>query len=432
MKGHAAIGAALVLTVAVGVLMVGSSVAGSIVPAVSGPPAAPFKLHAAIELNSADPQVNGIFGITTAIAGTCVAVGAAFEKLPGAEAEDGNVYLFNATTGQFVQSLSSPNPRFYGQFGWTVAMTATTLVVGAPNETARGSVGAGNAYTYTVSKTCGATLEATLPEPSPQAGKNSLLLGGEFGYSVGISGSDVIVGAPNETAHGLSAAGNAYLFSASGSWLASLTSPNPIAGGNYGTSVALSGTTAFVGAPFEGSGGHAYIVMKATGASSSTTTYTLASPRAQAGGRAYGGDFGLSVAVGGNYLVVGAPEENYSGGAGSGDAYVFNATTGLLDYALANPVPQMNALFGYSAAVSGSDLVVGAVEAADANGDLEAGNVTVFDVVNGTVLATLESPNAAAVGLFGISVAAGDGQIVVGAATETGEGISEAGHAYLY
>jgi hypothetical protein len=430
-KGSVAIGAALVLAVAVGALMVGSSIAGSIVPAVSGPPAL-FKLHAAVELTSGNPQDNGVFGEAVAIGGGCVAVGAPFEKLPGADAEDGNVYLFNSTTGQPTQTLSSPNARADGWFGWAVAMSGTNLVVGAPNETARGALAAGNAYTYTFTSACVATLESTLPEPTPQAAKHLGLDGGEFGESVAISGSDVIVGASNETSHALRAAGNAYLFSTSGTWLSTLTSPNAAANGSYGRSVALAGTTAYVGAPLEGSGGHVYIVFKATGAASGTTTYTLASPRLQGGGPYASGYFGYSIAVAGNYLVVGAPQENVSANTSSGNAYVFNTTTGLLDVGLPNPTPASYGIFGDSVAVSGADIAVGASNEADANGDRGGGNVTVYDALTGTVLNELASPNSATDGYFGYTVAAGDGEIVVGAPTETAFGVAEAGHAYLF
>jgi hypothetical protein len=425
-------GAVIALAMAVGALMVSSSIAGSLETAVTSGPAL-FKLHAPVELNSANPQANGIFGESTAIGGGCVAVGAPYEKLPGAYVWDGNVYLFNSTNGQLTQTISSPNPRAYGQFGWAVAMSGTTLVVGAPNETARGNVGAGNAYTYTFTASCVATLEATMAEPHPQAGKNSVLPGGEFGWSVAISGADVIVGAPNETAHGLAAAGNAYLFAATtGASIASLTTPNPTVGGEYGYSVSLAGATAYVGAPFEGSGGHVYIVFKSTGAASGTTTYTLASPRVQGGGFVTGGAFGFAVSVGSYYLVVGAGDENASGETFSGAAYVYNSSTGILDYALENPDPQAGGVFGYSVVVSGSDVVVGAPAEADANNDSAAGNATVYDALNGTALVTLQSPNAATMGYFGYVVAAGDGEIVIGAPTETAEAISYAGHAYVY
>jgi hypothetical protein len=72
------------------------------------------------------------------------------------------------------------------------------------------------------------------------------------------------VGAPRETANALTVAGHAYVLDTTTGLITTLTSPAPQANGHFGSSVAVSGTTVVVGAPFEtGSGftqaGHAYI-----------------------------------------------------------------------------------------------------------------------------------------------------------------------------
>jgi len=75
------------------------------------------------------------------------------------------------------------------------------------------------------------------------------------------------VGAPYETENTLPIAGHAHVFDATdGSLITTLTSPNTIAGGNFGHSVSMSGTTVVVGAPCETGGGftqagHAYIFL---------------------------------------------------------------------------------------------------------------------------------------------------------------------------
>ena len=153
-------------------------------------------------------------------------------------------------------TLTSPNAQSNGQFGSSVAINEgdPIVVVGAPFETANALSHAGHAYV--LDTTTG--LITTLTSPNAQAG-------GLFGISVSISGTTVVVGAPDETANALPRAGHAYVFDATdGSLVTTLTSPNPQIGGLFGFSVSITGTTVVVGAPQEtGSGfanaGHAYI-----------------------------------------------------------------------------------------------------------------------------------------------------------------------------
>src|SRR5207248_2463645 len=127
--------------------------------------------------------------------------------------------------------------------------------------------------------------------------------------------------------------------------LARLTHPTPAASDGFGISVAVSGNTAVVGANYDDTGaqdaGSAYVFNATSGA----LIATINNPTP-----ATGDQFG-SVAISGNLVVVGDK---------GGSAHVFNAITGALIATLTNPTPAQNDLFGYSVAVSGNTLVVGA------------------------------------------------------------------------
>jgi len=112
--------------------------------------------------------------------------------------------LLNAALASSAVTLESPNPQNIGWFGLSVAISGTTVVVGAFQETAAGQGEAGHAYTFDA--TTGISI-ATLTSPYAQSG-------GHFGVSVAISEGDpiVVVGAPLETASGQTIAGHAYLF----------------------------------------------------------------------------------------------------------------------------------------------------------------------------------------------------------------------------
>jgi len=212
---------------------------------------------------------------------------------------------------------------------------------------------------------------STITLTSPNA-----LAGGHFGESVSVSGTTVVVGAPDESAGGQDSAGNAYVFDATdGSFITELTSPTPQAGGEFGFSVSISGTTVVVGAPGEMVGpllqaGHAYVLDASTGASITTLT----SPYAQAYGH-----FGYSVAVGSTTVVVGAPDETAGGQLGAGHTYTFDATTGFMITTLTSPNPQEGGFFGGSVAVTEDDPIVVVGAAGESGGGYPiAGHAYIF------------------------------------------------------
>jgi hypothetical protein len=362
-------------------------------------------------LTSPKPQTSGYFGISIAVSGSTLVVGAYNENASGYE-HAGRAYIFNATTGARIRTLRSPEPQGGGGFGDSVAISGTTVVVGAEGE------GAGHVYVFNAMT--GALIH-TLTSPNPQ-------FLGSFGISVAISGSTVVVGADNENASGYEYAGHVYIFKAtSGALIHTLTSPNARTVGQFGFSVAISGTTAVIGATGENvsgkvGAGHAYVFKTTSGALISTLT----SPNAQ-----YEGRFGWSVAINDARVVVGALLETVSGNIGAGHVYVFRATTGALISTLTSPNAQTNGYFGGSVGVSGTKVVVGALTE-DASGIASAGHAYVFKAASGTLISTLTSPNGQIDGNFGSSVAISGTTVMVGADFETASGHSEAGHAYVF
>jgi len=142
----------------------------------------------------------------------------------------------------------------------------------------------------------------------------------------------------------------------------------------FGTSVAVSENVAVVGAYLNDGGatdaGTAYVFNATNGA----LTATLDNPAPA------GADFfGDSVAVSGNLVVVGARNDHPGEIEGQGTAYVFDARTGALLATLDNPAPSANDQFGTSVAVSGNAVVVGA-PSEDPGGVFEAGSAFMFRI----------------------------------------------------
>ena len=129
----------------------------------------------------------------------------------------------------------------------------------------------------------------------------------ELGYSVAISGNTVVVGAAGGHA--------AYVFTESGSGWANMTQVakltasdgNAYAGGQFGASVAISGNTIVVGAPGQGEGAAYVFSEPASGWTNMTQTAELtASDGALNPPTGIGANFGDAVAISGNTVVVGA------------------------------------------------------------------------------------------------------------------------------
>jgi hypothetical protein len=212
--------------------------------------------------------------------------------------------------------------------------------------------------------------------------------------------------------------------------------------------VAVSGDYAIVGTYGEDGGdgdpltnaGAAY-VFRRTGDNTWDTGTKLMAPDAEEGDQ-----FGGSVAVSGDYAIVGARCENGGGGdpwGNFGAAYVFRRTgvnswdTGVK---LVAPDAQGSDYFGNSVAVSGDYAIVGAhQEDGDDVGPLgSAGAVYMFRRTGDNTWDTgikLVAPDAQEGDLFGTSVAVSSEHVIAGALYEDGgEGdpVNAAGAAYIY
>ena len=102
----------------------------------------------------------------------------------------------------------------------------------------------------------------------------------------------------------------------------------------------------------------------------SDLTYTLDNPNAYS--TSLDDYFGNSIAISGNYAIVGAQQEDDAGGTESGKVYIFNVTTGALLHTLDNPNPYStseNDRFGKSVAISSNYVIVGAHQEDDPGGN---------------------------------------------------------------
>lgn len=185
-------------------------------------------------------------------------------------------------------------------------------------------------------------------------------------------------------------------------WLRVAEAGGPEVGAQFGFSVAFSGTTVVAGAPFAENGAGAAFAMDCSAAG-------CGAPRPLAIGTG-AANLGLSVAADGATVAIGAP-----GHASSGAVFL----VGLEGQPLAPPLVASDGAagdgFGYSLALRGSVLLVGAPFAAGAVP--ASGKVYRFERLDGVWLArgTLEAPGLAAGDGFGWALALDGVQAVIGA-----------------
>ena len=374
--------------------------------------------------------------------------------------EAGAAYVFvrNGTTWTQQAYLKAINTQGGAWFGNAVAVSGDSIVVGAYNQ---GQI------------TQGVNPPATpvVPNPAPFSGaaytfirigsawspeayikasntRDIVGIGANFGNSVAISGDTMAIGAPHEdnSAVGINDnqtlgvqtfSGAVYLYGrVAGLWTQQAYVKGPVNKSQlFGSSVAVSGNTVVVGAPFENSGssgtagdplstsspqsGAAYVYLDTGGGQWVLQQYLKASNNDA------NDQFGSAVAISGDTLAVTAVNEssNATGVNGnqldnsasqSGAVYVFQragAAWGQQAYIKASNTGAGD-MFGTSVAISGDMLVAGAPHEQEDN----LGAAYTF-VRNGTAWSQdtlLKASNGTVKNTFGNAVAVSNGTVIAG------------------
>ena len=351
---------------------------------------------ATITLLSPAPTPDAAFGYSVAYSGGYIAVGAPGANVSGRAS--GEAFVFSASTYLEVASFVPPVPQEAGYYGFSVALSGSTLVVGAPLQDAAGVEAAGNAYFYNIPT----GLTAAVQSPTPASN-------GYFGYSVSISGNLVAIGSPGNPVGIDSGAGSAYEFNAyTGDLVRTVVSPDPVGYGNLGYSVAIAGDVLAVGAPWES----AYPLLLDSGVVELLNLQTGSEVNLTPPAPTDYDFFGSSVAISGTTVAVGAYAEPDPIGVVGGMAYAFSTFDGVrLSSTLASTEPARDGQFGSSIAIAGSVIVVGAYNEGGTV-DPSCGHAYVFRAPE----ETLSEPGGYSDGQsLGLSVAASGEYVVMGA-----------------
>ena len=251
-----------------------------------------------------------------------------------------------------------------------------------------------------------------------------------------VAGDTVVVGAHLDDVSANGNQGSAYVFTPNGGVWTQQQQLNGTGGATddrFGTSVAVTGDTALVGTPFDDIGantdqGSAYLFTRTDG------VWTQ-QPQLNAGDGAAGDRFGTSVAVFGDTALVGANLNDIGANNNQGSAYVYTRSAGVWtqQQQLTAAAGAANDLFGVSVAVSDDTAVVGAyTDLVGANAD--QGSAAVFTRTGSmwTQQQQLTATGGAASDLFGVSVAVSGDTAVVGASQDDVGANGDQGSAHVF
>ncbi|MDP6496242.1 MAG: FG-GAP repeat protein [Dehalococcoidia bacterium] len=329
-------------------------------------------------------------------------------------------YSFSAESSstKLTNGLSTKSKRF----GMSVAIDGDTIITGDPNDFFEGT-DSGSASVFNLSS------DTWIQQAQITA--DDIYQGYLFGEAVDIDGDTVVIGA---TGGGKGAVYVFVLLNSIWAQQAKLVDLATDSSAQFGKSVAISGNTMVVGAPTddapETDSGSAFVFTrtddvwgKVAQLAPSGRIYTLSNNR-----------FGKSVAIDSERIYVGAPGDLSTNGTDSGAVYVFTLSDGswVEEAKLHASDGDQGDNFGHSVSVFNDTLVVGA-PANDSNGT-DSGATYVF-VRNGTggwnEEVKLIASDGAYVDNFGWSVAVGADVAIVGALYANAPG-SDSGSLYTY
>ena len=308
---------------------------------------------AARRLTSGDAVANDNLGSHVAISGDYAIVGVERDDGEGGE-DSGSVHIFKrgTTTWEIEARLASSDIEADDEFGSTVAISGNYAIVGVPRNADLGE-NTGSAYIF-VRDPNGWTEQVKLLPGSTEVGD-------VFGFSVAIDGDTAVVGS-HKSNEPFSDAGAVSVFVRNGAnWTqqAKLHADDADPFEWFGYSVAISGNTIITGALRSNAKGEdsGAVYIFARSQNHWTQQAKLTGHNTKLRDR-----FGFSVAISGDFAIIGAPNNSEKGAA-----YIFEREQNIWTQKRNAVFRQMIARdtqkgdeFGYSVAISGDTAVIGA------------------------------------------------------------------------
>lgn len=373
------------------------------------------------KLLAPDGDAGDEFGVDVAIDGNTAVIGAYRDDV-GVNADQGSAYVFTGggTNWSFQQKLTSSDGTPQNDFGLAVAIQGDTILIGAPLKAIGDNNQQGKAYVFTRSGTVWTERQGLLA--------NDGGFGDHFGDSVALDGDYAVIGASEDTIGASTFQGSTYIFVRSGdTWTQQQKIVSADSGDSdfFGDSVSITGSTVVIGAPnHDGaagiSQGAAYVYVRSGNSWSLQTKLTPA---------AASGQFGYDVAISGETVLVGKR------GASPAFVYVRDGTAWTEQqqlFPLDESGKALSFAFRTSVAISGDTAAIGFVD--DIGKNTDQGAVYIFERSGTTWTQSqrLIATDGLARDFLGYSVAISGRAVISGAILDDEEMKSGQGSAYIF
>jgi hypothetical protein len=261
------------------------------------------------------------FGKAVALGEDTAVVAAVTDEDPNGS-ESGSAYVFERGDGEWrqVQKLTARNGDTLDRFGTGLEIRGNRVLVGSPGHNPGNGANSGAIYVFERSDGAWERIEKLAPLVLDRADN--------FGHAVAFANETILGGAPGDEDPNGRESGTVYVFDPSGSGWDRNGRIVPETGGKdhrFGAAVAADGNRAVVGAPHHATddraGGAAYVFERA--GEDWVQAARLVASDGDSDDR-----FGYSVAIAGDVVLVGAPHDEDPNGMLSGSAYVFSPREG--------------------------------------------------------------------------------------------------------
>ena len=306
------------------------------------------------------------------------------------------IFQFNGTNWIETQRLTDPGSVSNDNFGNSVAMSGNFAIVGAATDNIGTNTNQGAAFIFQFNVNSWVFMQK-ITDPAGAASDF-------FGFSVAVSGSDAVVSSIVDDVGAVVDQGSASIFHFNGNnwvFVQKITDPTGAAGDAFGSSVALSGNFILVGSSQDDVGTNvdqgSACFFKLNG---NNWVFNKKVTDITGNGSEV---FGLSVSLSNNFAVIGAPVSSTAGGP-PGAAFTFrlNGNNWDLMDKLTDPAGSLQSLFGNSVCLSGNFLIVGD----PFHGPSDAGSAIIYNRVGlqWQALQNIKDPQARPSDKFGNSV----------------------------
>jgi hypothetical protein len=297
------------------------------------------------------------------ISGACDSVHVSDDYLIIGDTTAGNARIYRTTDWLYIIRVDNPNTGTGDTFGGRVQITNNYAAV-ANNNNDTDATNSGRVYVYDVSTYTRdsefKSLEVksaihTIANPNDY----DTLENDRFGTDIALTDTYLAVSAPGEDSADATSTGVVYIYTpSSASMNATIDNPNNYGladSDEFGNSLSIAGTRLLVGTREESDAtGNAAGVVYEFNLTDNSLARTITNSNRY--GVAAGDRFGTSVGIASNLSVVGAPNENSANNTNTGAAYVYGLTGNLVTTIYQDSA---NALTGTSVSATTNYVAVG-------------------------------------------------------------------------